>query len=182
MKKYVYAALLALAMGSAHAQVYVEGGFGLSHLDVDCSGMSDCDSDGTGFKLIGGYKLNPNAAVEIGYVDFGEAKSGYYGSRLTVKTSAIYAGMALRADLAAGFGGVLRLGLANVDTEVSLRSGYYGSGSDSESSISLLFGAGLEYQLTKDLRLTGALDFSTNEYEGESGTVRLLSVGLKYDF
>jgi len=75
MKKVASAVLLALAMGGAHAQVYIEGALGATNLDADCDGVVSCDNNDTGLKLIGGYKVNPNLAVEFGYLNFGKASA-----------------------------------------------------------------------------------------------------------
>jgi len=78
---------------------------------------------------------------------------------------------------------VARLGLANVDTKISGSIVGQGSGSTSESSINALFGLGVDYALTKNLKLTGAIDFTkTAEIEGETASLRMISVGARFDF
>jgi hypothetical protein len=41
---------------------------------------------------------------------------------------------------------------------------------------------GLEHSFSKNLRASAAADFTTGEVAGEEGAVRLLSIGLQYDF
>lgn len=189
MKKIISAVMMTLAVGGASAQGYVEAAFGMTNLDADCSGTTHCDKDGTGGKIIGGYKFTPNFALEVGYVNFGktEASVVYYPYGLidaTFKSTAFYIGGAIRGDFTPSFAGVARLGLANVDTKTELNTSNYGAGSTSETKVSALFGLGLEYALTSNLKLTGAVDFTqaANAEDNETATLRLLSVGLKYDF
>ena len=75
--------------------------------------------------------------------------------------------------------GVGRLGLAMLDTKVSGSTNY---GNRTYGSTNAYFGLGLEYSFNKNLRGTAAADFTTREVAGEEGNVRLLSIGLQYDF
>lgn len=180
MKKIASAAVLALAMGGAAAQVYVEGAFGMTNLDYGCSGTYSCDNDDTGVKLLAGFKLNRNLAIEVGYLNFGEAQAGVYGvGDLSLKSTAFYGAIALRGELAPKFSGVARIGLASVESELDT---FFGS--ESESAASALFGVGLEYAVTKNASITGAIDFTQSAEVGrlDSGTLRMISVGLKLDF
>lgn len=188
MKKMIVATMMALVAGSAAAQVSVEGAFGLTDLDVDCAGTTHCDNSGTGAKLVLGYALNPNISVEVGYVNFGDAKAGVivspYGLvEATLKSNAFYIGGAARGDFSHGFSGVARLGIAQVETKTEV-STFYGSGSQSKSEVNALFGLALEYALTPKLKLTGGVDFTQSPIaeDNETATLRLLSIGLKYNF
>lgn len=192
MKKIVTATMLALVMGGAYAQGYVEGAFGPSNLDADCAGTTRCELDSTGFKLVGGYAFNPNFSVEAGYINFGTVEASVYdfvpgfGYQLIngeLKSTAFYVGGAVRGEFGSGFAGVARLGLANVETEVK-SSITFGSVTTSETKMRALFGLGLEYAITKQLKLTGNLDFTqaANAEDNETATLRLLSIGAKFNF
>ncbi len=83
MKKVAVAGLLAALVGAASAQVYVGVASGQSeYVDVDCDGAQSCQKNGVGYKVYGGYHINPEVALEAAYVSFGRTKgvvpeSGY---------------------------------------------------------------------------------------------------------
>lgn len=189
MKKIMLATMMAVIAGSASAQIYVEGALGLTNLAVDCSGTTHCETNGTGAKLLAGYNVNPNIAVEVGYVDFGQAKAtvNYFPYGLvdgTLKSSAFFIGGAARGQLAGALWGVARLGLAQVETKTHVRTSYGATGSVSESGANALFGLGLEYAVIPKLKLTAGVDFTQSPIaEGNTtATLRLLSIGAQYSF
>ena len=51
-----------------------------------------------------------------------------------------------------------------------------------DSSTKLYFGLGVEYALQKNFKVTAGADFTNAEFQGDSGSVRLLSIGAQYDF
>lgn len=177
MKKIALAALLAASFGGASAQVYVGGGFGPSHVNLDCPAiLGSCDTSDTGYKLYGGYKLNPAVALEVAYVDFGKAK--FTGGSLAADGFLINA--AFRHNFTRELNGVARLGVAALDTKLS--GPRVIGGSQTDSSTKLYFGLGAEYALQKNFKLTAGADFTSAEFQGDSGAVRLLSIGAQYDF
>lgn len=116
MKKIALAGLLLAAVGSASAQVYVGGGFGPSHVNIDCPAiLGKCDTSDTGYKVYGGYKLNPSVALEVAYVDFGKAK--FTGGSFASDGFLINA--AFRHNFTRELNGVARLGVATLDTKLS---------------------------------------------------------------
>lgn len=171
MNKIALATMLVLAMGGASAQVYVGGTMGQAHQGVSCS--SPCDGDDTGYKVYGGYSFAPNVSAEFGYVSFGTAKVGFP----QIETNALFAVVAGRIDFAPHFSGVGRIGLANVDATYS-----YPGYSYSESNAKLYYGLGLEYAFTKNLKGVVAADFTEGELQGDTASVRLLSIGAQFSF
>jgi len=188
MKKTMLSLLTvsALALSSAaSAQTYVGLGVGTTNLNADCSGTSSCDKTGTGFKLFGGYKFNPNLAGELIYLDFGKAKASIadVGGALNgeIKTSAMGAGVAFGGPLAPEWTGVARLGIARVKGKVSVSQGSQ-SASESENSTQAYFGLGVGYALSKNASVDLSADFSKSKFSGESGNVRMIGIGLTYAF
>ncbi len=177
MRTIVLAAALLALSASADAQLankaYIGGAFGLSNVEVACDHLPSCDTGDTGYKLYGGFKVHPQIAIEGGYIDFGKAT--FTGGSIGV--DGFVANAAGRLSLSRELVGVGRLGLAFVDTKAS---GWYGN--RSEGTTSLYFGLGLEYGINKNLRATASADFTSGEIAGDDGAVRLLGVGLQYDF
>ncbi|OGA82829.1 MAG: hypothetical protein A2711_10145 [Burkholderiales bacterium RIFCSPHIGHO2_01_FULL_63_240] len=181
MKKIAVAGLLTAMMATASAQVYVGGGIGQTHLNVDCASSVTCDATDTGGKLYVGYKFTPNLALEGTYFNFGEATARGPGGRAALKTTAIGLGLAGRAALSERVSFVGRLGLAQVKADGSVNTVSL-VGSDSETSAQAYFGLAVEFALMKSLKAFASADFSQIEVDGDSGAVRLLGVGLQYDF
>jgi len=189
MKKVMMAAALATMVAGASAQTYFGGAFGQGNFNVDCGGATSCDKSGNGYKVYGGYKVNPAIAIEAAYVSFGEAKlvvpeSGFLVN-VGFKSQGVLLAGAFRGNLNPNFSLVGRLGLSFLKTKTT--GSLFGfSESESKNSVKPYVGLGLEYAFNKNVRATAAADFTqaTAEFDGvsDSGAVRLLSAGLQYDF
>lgn len=67
---------IALSGGAAAADAgwYLGGSLGQSRFDVDTSGFTgSVDKRDTAWSLFGGYQMNRNLGLELGYTDFGKA-------------------------------------------------------------------------------------------------------------
>ena len=171
---------------SAHAaggyDAYVGGALGPSSIDADCRLSTSCDDSDMGYKFYAGFELPrfplPRSAVEVSYTDYGQATIHYTSlAQRTVSVSAVSFDLALRAQLVPNLGAVGRVGLAYVSAK--------GRGPVSNSSDSNLephLGLGLEYQLNRQLKLTGGFDFTNYDTGAESGSVHLFSLGLQAGF
>lgn len=185
MKKILFAAALSAACGMAAAQGYAGAVAGLTKANMDCHGNT-CDDSNTGVKVYGGWEVNPNISVEVGYIHFGKAKIEYKNSTATadIKTSAFVVTGAFRFPIAAQVTGVGRLGLARVKAKYT--SDVPGVESDSTSATKLYTGLGLEYAIAKTIKLVGAFDMTGADLEiggrSESNTVFLLGGGVQASF
>jgi OOP family OmpA-OmpF porin len=189
MKKIVLASLMTVAMGGAFAQVYLGGAIGMTNVNESCDGTTACDRDDTGYKLYAGYKFTPNVAIEAGYADFGKAKlEGYaYGYKFhaEMKSTAPFLAAAFHADFTPHLNGVARLGLANVESTIDTTLVFNNQAlpSQSETKLQPLFGLGLGYSFTKNVKMTLEADFTkTAEFQGESDNMRMISIGAQYSF
>ena len=157
MKKIALAAALLALTGAASAQLnnkaYIGGAFGPSEVSVECGFPYNCDSTDTGYKLYAGYKVHPQIAIEAGYIDFGKAQVNLSSvNGGSLATDGFVVNAAGRLPLTRELNAVGRLGL------------------------------GLEYAFNKNIKGSAAADFSTGEFNGAEGSVRLLSIGVQYDF
>jgi OOP family OmpA-OmpF porin len=184
MKKWILGVALAAAAVGAQAQVYVTASGGLSSASVDCEGYS-CDKSAMGFKLLGGYQVMPNVAVEAGYYNLGKwTASVPLGSstvKTVMKTAGFGVGAALSADIAPKVHVVGRLAVASMSTKFSA-SLAGSSGSESESNMAVLFGLGVGYALTKNLSIDATIDVGKHDFDGESGSARVFGLGLTASF
>ena len=170
MKKAIVGIAISLLAGVSYASPYVSVSAGSSTVDA-CDGVANCDDGSTGFKLLGGYKFNPNMAIEGGYFDFGKASAP--GD--TLKVNGFGVGGAFHYDVNSDFGVVGRLGVANMKGEDSALS-------ISESSTQLYGGLGLGYKVAPNWSVDAAYDFSKAKLAGKKINVHLFSVGLTFAF
>lgn len=182
MKKLMsVAAFAAMTMfaSAASAQAYVGGTVGFSNFSVDCRGLYECDKQDTAFKIYGGYTLAPHWSIEAAYIDFGSTTGvapfnlGNYG----IDVSAFIVNGAYRWDFSPKWSGIGRLGLANVSAD---GSGLFGNQSD--SNIKLYGGFGIEYAVSKNLKIVGALDLTAFELLNDDGSLNSISGGVQFSF
>ena len=170
MKNMLVGIVVSLLAGISYASPYVSISAGSSTVDA-CDGVASCDDGSTGFKLLGGYKFNPNLAVEGGYFDFGKASAP--GD--TLKINGFGVGGAFHYDVNSDFGVVARLGVANMKAKDS-------AASVSESSTQLYGGLGLGYKVAPNWSVDAAYDFSKAKLLGEKIKAHMFSVGLTFAF
>jgi len=189
MKKFVVALATltaALLSSGAHAQAYVGGAIGQAHVNLDCSGVPNCETTDTGYKFFGGFKFTPNIAGEVTYFDWGKASGSATGpggtAEASVSGTGVGVGAAFFADFAPQWSGVARLGIASNKAKGEGKLNGAVVVSDSESKTTAYAGFGVSYALSKQLKVDGAIDFSNLELQGEKGNTRLLSIGLTYAF
>lgn len=184
MKKnsFSVAVIISLISSAALADAYVSGAVGSGHLNVDCSGAATCKTNGTAFKLAGGYKFGNGLSAELGYIDFGKASANDANASATLQTRAVTLGAAYKHNFSSTFYGTTRLGVASVKSSVDGTVFGVGSASDTKSTAQAYFGLGLGYSVTPTTHIEIAGDFSRAQYVDEKASVRALTVGVRQDF
>lgn len=179
MKKIALAAMISLVAGGAMAQAYVGVGVGQSKIPTDCVAGVTCKDTDTGYKLYGGYMFNKFVGAELGYIDFGKATIDVSFAHAEVKAHAVTLAAVGRGELGAGFSGVGRLGMANSSIDETSNFGF----ADSGSTTKLYWGLGLEYAFSKQIKGALMYDHTDGKTEGgDSGSLRLISVGIQAHF
>jgi OOP family OmpA-OmpF porin len=181
MKKYAFVLTGLMAATAAQAQFYGTVAGGASQINLDCAGTTSCDNKGTGFKLVGGYEFGNGFSLEAGYVSFGKFNAAVDGIGLTAKPTAFLLGGAFALPFNESWGLNARLGVAQVKTKIDARVGA-ASGSTSDSNAKAYAGLGLTYALSKTVKFELGVDSTQAEFEGEKGTVRLVSLGATFAF
>lgn len=178
----VAAAVLAFA-GAASAQNYVVLSAGRSDHDLGCGGATVCDESGSAFKLLGGWRVAPNFAVESGYMGYGKSKARDSGLGIGLDTTVggFGIGGAFHSDITPQWNFVARLGLAQMKAKARATSGGF-SGTDSDTSTQMYAGLGVGWRLSKQLSLDAAWDSSRAKVSGEKLDVRAFSLGLTVSF
>lgn len=184
-KSVLLAVTLIAAAAAAQAQeaspFYGAAAIGSARLNVDCSGTSSCDATDTGAKLTAGYALGQGLSVEASYLSFGKFRAAEGGTALSAKPTAFALALAYEAPLGSDWALVGRLGVAQVRTKISARVGNVG-GSDSDSRAKLYAGVGLSYAISPAVKLELGVDATKASYAGETGNLRLVSLGAKFAF
>jgi OmpA-OmpF porin, OOP family len=144
---------------------YVGGHLGQSDVDE----LNETD---TSFKVLGGYQINRNFAVEAGYIDFGKATSG----GTTFKGNALeLVGVGL-LPLSNQFSLYGKLGFARTEGE-----GSNALGSEKENSTEITYGFGVQYDLNRNIGIRGEWQNYLDVGDGRSD-VTVLSIGVIYRF
>jgi OmpA-OmpF porin, OOP family len=184
-------ALAAVAFGhGASAQTtnaYLSASAGPSRANVDCSGTTACDRSSAAAKLLFGYRIVPNFAVEVSYAYLGKVSAtvdvdgdpvdaGIKGQSLGIGVAGL-----LPFGSAQEWTGIARAGIASNRTRVSV-SGAGVSGSDSESHAEPYFGLGLNYAFTPSFDAGIAWDNTKLKYADTSTRVNVFSVVASFKF
>jgi OOP family OmpA-OmpF porin len=195
-KKALVAALIgasaALAAPAAFAQAraqaadtgwYLGGAFGQSSADCQVSGGS-CDDKDTAWKIFGGYQINRNFAVELGYANLGEISVSALGQTFNLETTSWDLVGVGSFPLANQFSIYGKLGFHRSETEV---------GSAKDDGTGLTYGLGVRYDFSRNLGVLGewqrygkvstpaATSGPVSITSGE-GDIDLLSVGVVWKF
>jgi OOP family OmpA-OmpF porin len=180
-------AVLALASTAASAEkgtgFYLGGGVGYAGHNTDCQGVEDCSKSRAGFKLLAGYQIMPNLAIEASYGDTGRTKASGNGASLSNKTDSFT---------------IAALGIYPVTKEVELfgKLGAHStknkiegsyldvSASDSLNTSGLLAGLGAQYRFTPNV--LGRVEYeylsrAVYDLDGRKA-INLLTASVLYQF
>lgn len=150
--------------------------FGQSSLDLDCSGVPQCDDSDSAWRILGGYRFNRNLAAELGYINFGEFVFGDGGANsVSVEATGfelVAVGMWPVSNEFSVYG---KIGLFRWDTDATGTGVFAGSVSDSGTD--LTFGAGVQYDFTKQFGVRG----EWQRYSADDD-VDVFSIGVVFRF
>ncbi|RZL31232.1 MAG: hypothetical protein EOP35_22495 [Rubrivivax sp.] len=186
MKKQtiILAALVAAAAARADQQgnAYVTVAAGMSHLSIDCRGAASCDKNDTGGKAAGGYRFGNGFGLEVGYVNFGKGHGGDPVFATTIKPDALTLSGVFALPLSNEWGMNFRLGAARVKTKVDSVLGTVSGPTESETVTKPYAGVGLTYAVSPAVKLELAVDSTQGKAAGQTGSLRLVSIGATFGF
>ncbi|MGE5319203.1 MAG: outer membrane beta-barrel protein [Hyphomicrobiaceae bacterium] len=157
------------------------------------TGLSSNDSGSSNkWRLQGGYRFNPYAAVEAGYIDFGKAKysASYIGGSAqgSLKAGGVDLAALLSLPLNDSVSVFGKAGVVAAKVESSLAAGApasLASASGSEHVVRPLLGVGALYKLTDNVDLRADYDhvsgLGKSEQTGKMDA-NLFSLGIAYNF
>jgi OOP family OmpA-OmpF porin len=162
--------------GSAAAQSnlaswYIGGTLGQSDFKDGCQGVGGCDKKDTAWGILGGYQFNRNFAAELGYRDLGKASA----PGLETKANAV--------ELV-GVGAVPLVDRVSAYGKLGVYRGELKAAGAKETNSDLTYGAGLQYDFTKQVGVRGEWQRYNNMGGGALAKtdVDVLSVGVIYRF
>lgn len=185
MKKFVIALAVAATATIAHAEeaahAYFNVAGGPTHLNIDCTGATNCNKNGTGGKVLVGYRFSNGLGLEGGYATFGRARGSNATIGATVKPTAFLLGTLLSLPLSDEGAINVRLGAAQVKTVVNARVGT-ATGSASETKTKVYGGLGATYAISPSVKVELALDRTQSAFANEKASLSLISLGATYAF
>jgi OOP family OmpA-OmpF porin len=179
--KRCIAGVLALALCNfaslVSAEGYIGGSAGITSVDVcdDLSGLgvTSCDDEDTGFKIFGGYKFNPNFAVEGLWADLGEVSATGPGGSASMEVDGFGAAAVGVIPLNEKFSIFGKVGAFMWDA-----SGGGGAAGSDDDGTDIMFGAGVGWNFTPKFGLRAEWE----RFDIDGDDVDFLSVGLQFNF
>jgi OOP family OmpA-OmpF porin len=177
---------LAAAQAVAQEKFYAGGSIGSSSIDESiATGLIDSgtvDGKSNGFKMFGGYRFNPNLALELALVDLGKASySGtFFGAPVTggqVKVSGLNVSAVALHPVNPDFELFAKAGLFAWDAKASDTTGGVPF-SGTNDGVNLSLGIGANYYFTKNV---GAR-IEWEHFNLESDKASMLSAGIVVKF
>jgi OmpA-OmpF porin, OOP family len=175
MKTITTTALVTLSLlagAAAHAEgLSIGGSVGSSRYKGDDIGGLSTDRRDTGGKVYGGWEFNPNFGLELGYTQLGKFSS----AAGEAKVNGAYIDAVGKLPLGNNFSALGRIGAFNGKYENTLLG--------SERGTNVKVGAGVQYDVSKNLGLRG--EWERYRFDATSNTkanADLYSVGLNYKF
>lgn len=169
--------MFAGASALADVQPGFYAGVGVGKASVELDG-TDFDADDTAFKAFGGYRFNPNFAIELAFIDGGKPDERFGTSSVEVDVEGLNLSAVGRLPLNEVFSVFGKLGLASYDAKWKVRGGNTVVATASESDEDLSYGLGTAFNLGAAVELRA-------EYEAvdvSDGSFSMLSASGVYRF
>jgi OOP family OmpA-OmpF porin len=185
-------AAIALTSATAFAQArseagwYIGGSFGQSEVEIEgCGAGVTCDEKDTAWRILGGYQINRNFAVELGFHQFGDASATAPGiGRLDFEANAFELVGLGAFPLGNQFSIYGKAGLYRGETNVT--GTVLGVPVDvKETNTDLTYGIGAQYDINRQLGIR--LEWQRYTNMGDNATigesdVDVMSLGLVFRF
>jgi len=186
-------AVLALAAGASVAtpaaaqdlhRFYAGGSIGQTTASDGCSGIIvpgiTCNDSDTAWRILGGYRINPNFSVELGYQDLGQVRATGFGVNGNVTANVWELVGVGTVPLRNQFSVYGKLGGYRGETELRSNAGFSGS----ETNTDLTFGVGGRYDFSPQIAFRA--EYQSYQSVG-GGTVGhsdfdVISVGALFNF
>ena len=187
MKNTILFAMLAALAGAAAAQpvnAYIGGNVGRAEQKLSFDGNSIKDHD-TGFKLYGGYNINPNFGLEAGYVDLGKMERSGNGASLKFEPTSVYFAATGTLPLDPQFSLFAKAGIARTEVKANASVGNL-SVDDKASRSNAYLSVGAAYIVNTNFSVVAEYEYfgKVAKFEDSSDNLKanMVSVGVRYSF
>ncbi|MGQ0577728.1 MAG: outer membrane beta-barrel protein [Betaproteobacteria bacterium] len=168
--------------GTAVAQGYIGLGAGLTAVDIcdeiTALGATTCDDEDVGLKLFGGYKFNPNFAVEAAWVDLGEISASDGFVYVTEEVDGFQFAAVGIIPINPQFAILGKLGAYIWDVSATASAPGLGSATASDDGTDIMFGAGALWNLSQQFGLRAEWE----RFDIDGDDVDFLSIGVQLSF
>jgi len=163
---------VSIAQARGETGWYAGASIGQTKYKDTCTG---CDDKDTAFKILGGYHINRTFGVELGYTDLGKSE----GAGQSVKASAWEVVGIGAFPVANNFSVYGKLGVFRAETKGSA-PGF----SAKEDNSDLTYGAGVQYDFSRDFGVRGEWQRYGKVGGGAIGKsdIDVISVGVVWNF
>lgn len=178
------------AMAQAQSRLsgaYIGGSIGQAEFDKGCEGIAgsgvSCDDKDSTWKLFGGYQVNRNFAVELGYADLGEIRASGPGGTASAEANAWdLVGLGI-LPLGNNFSLYGKAGFYRAEVDGQVNTATF-TGSADENNTDLTFGVGARYDVTRNVAVRAEWQRYSDMGGGNVGEsdVDVMSLGLQYQF
>ena len=180
---FAAAAAFAVPAAAQDSGGYVGLSIGQATQHDSCAGVPagvSCDDKDSAWRIFGGYQVNKNFAVELGYANLGEASASGFGITASVEASAFDVVAVGILPFTNEFSAYGKLGFYRADLEGRSNVGI----SADESNTGLTFGLGLRYDFTKNIgaRLEWSRYASVGSDDFGETDIDLVSLGVVFKF
>ncbi len=189
--RYLLALICTLAVAfpvaAQDSGFYAGGHIGQATAKDSCDNVAgpgvSCDDEDTAWKILGGYQLNRNLGIEVGYTDLGEVSASGPGGTASVEAKALELVGVGSLPLGERFSVYGKAGVYRGETDATASTALL-TGSFSETNNDLTFGVGARYDLTRNIALRAEWQRYADVGGGDIGEsdVDVLSVGALFRF
>jgi OOP family OmpA-OmpF porin len=173
----VFLLLIGLTANAQDNGPFIGASIGSASLDDDFDGLT-VDDSGTAFRIVAGWRFNEHFAFEAGYHNFGDFEEAIVidgaEEEAVLSADGFTLGAVGNLPLSDRFSLMGRAGMFFWDGNAEINDVSQASPEDSN----LFFGAGLSFDLSQKLQLTG--DWTRYDLDGSASSV--FSVGLLFQF
>ena len=182
MKKSILAALAALSMSGAWAQVYIGAGLSVTNASVNCSGLTKCATDDGGMKAYAGYVTKSGVGFEAQYLQIGDVETSNGTTNVAYHANGLVGAAVFRGTISRNFWVHAKLGMARIVTKSNARTSAVIYPETSESTTKPYFSVGAEYGFVENVKLSAFIDETKGKYSGGSAGIRMVGLGVEFLF
>lgn len=168
---------MCMAVSAAQAESYAGALLQLSNYNTDGLCGGNCDNRATGLKVFAGLGGGSSSGVEVAYADFGRTKSNGGSGSVSARVSSFMLAGVLRTSPLPSLSLNAKLGVAAVKATAKANGE-----ATSQTNPSLYLGVGVDYDIIKNVKAVGSVDFVRAKVADERFGVVAFGLGAQVGF